>query len=115
MTAPDLGKRLRAIKERGGKVVVVDPRKTETANKASQHIFIKPGTDVWLLLAMVHEVLEQPKLNLRHLTDLIEGDQINLLKDLVDEYSVDVAAEKTGIPKETIQQLTKEFIAAGFW
>jgi len=113
MTAPDLGKRLRAIKERGGKVVVVDPRKTETADKASQHIFIKPGTDVWLLLAMVHEVLEQAKLKLRHLTDLVDASQINLLKDLIKPYTVEVAAEKTGIPKATIQQLTTDFINAG--
>ncbi|MFK7978432.1 MAG: molybdopterin-dependent oxidoreductase, partial [Saprospiraceae bacterium] len=113
MTAPDLGKRLRAIKEKGGKVVVVDPRRTETADKASQHIFIKPGTDVWLLLAMVHEVLEQPKLNLRHLTDLIDVEQINLLKDLVAPYTVAMAAEKTGIPAETIQQLSQDFMNAG--
>ena len=53
MTAPDLGKRLRAIKERGGKVVVVDPRRTETADKASQHIFVRPNTDVYLLMALV--------------------------------------------------------------
>ncbi len=113
MTAPDLGKRLRAIKERGGKVVVVDPRKTETADKASQHIFIKPGTDVWLLLAMVNEVLQQPKLNLRHLTHLVEAEQINLLKDLIEEYDINVAAAKTGIPAETIQQLAEDFINAG--
>jgi len=109
MPVPDnLGKRLRAIKKRGGKVVVVDPRKTETADKASQHIFIKPGTDVWLLLAMVNEVLEQPKLNLRHLTHLVEGEQINLLKDLIKDYNTATAAEKTGIPAETIQQLTAD-------
>ena len=113
MTAPDLGKRLRAIKEKGGKVVVVDPRRTETADKASQHIFIKPGTDVWLLLAMVHEVLEKPKLNLRHLTDLIDTEQINLLKDLAAPYNVEMASEKTGVPAETIRQLTNDFINAG--
>ncbi len=113
MTAPDVGKRLRAIKERGGKVVVVDPRRTETADKSSQHIFIKPGTDVWLLLAMVNEVLEQPKLNLRHLTNLIDASQINQLKDLIKEYNLDIAAEKTGIPKATIKQLTADFIKAG--
>lgn len=113
MTAPDLGKRLRAIKQKGGKVVVVDPRRTETADKASQHIFIKPGTDVWLLLAMVRDILEQPKLNLRHLTGLIDGEQINLLKDLVEPYTMAVAAEKTGIPTETIQQLSQNFRDAG--
>ncbi|MEM1121654.1 MAG: molybdopterin oxidoreductase family protein [Bacteroidota bacterium] len=112
MTAPDLGKRLRAIKKRGGKVVVVDPRRTETADKASQHIFIKPGTDVWLLLAMVNEVLQQPKLNLRHLSDLVDADQINLLKDQIEGYDAKVAAEKTDIPTETIQQLAQAFIQA---
>jgi len=47
MTAPDVSGKLKAIQKRGGKVVVVDPRKTETANKADQHLFIKPATDIW--------------------------------------------------------------------
>jgi len=53
MTAPDIRERLRAIRERG-RVVVVDPRRTETAERADQHLFIRPGTDAVLLLAMVH-------------------------------------------------------------
>ena len=112
MTAPDIGTRLRAIKERGGKVVVVDPRRTETADKSSQHIFIKPGTDVWLLLAMVHEVLKQPNLNLRHLIDLVDQQQVNLLKDLVEVYTPEYASAKTGIAEEIIKQLTSDFMSA---
>ncbi|MEE9372572.1 MAG: molybdopterin-dependent oxidoreductase, partial [Saprospiraceae bacterium] len=52
MTAPDISNRMKDIINRNGKIVVVDPRYTETAARASKHLFIKPGTDVWLLLAI---------------------------------------------------------------
>ena len=54
MTAPDVKGRLKAIRDRGGKVIVLDPRRTETAEKADQHHFIRPATDAVLLLAMIH-------------------------------------------------------------
>src|SRR5262249_20788231 len=53
MTAPDVPARMRAILARGGRVIVVDPRRTRTATAASEHHFIRPGTDAYLLLAMV--------------------------------------------------------------
>jgi anaerobic selenocysteine-containing dehydrogenase len=59
MTVPDVANRLKAIQKRGGKFVVIDPRKTETAKIADQHIFIKPATDVYLLLAILNEVLKE--------------------------------------------------------
>ncbi len=52
LTAPDMRGRLRAIRERGGKVVVIDPRRTRTAEEADEHHFIRPGTDALLLAAM---------------------------------------------------------------
>ena len=52
MTAPDMRGRLKALRARGGKVVVVDPRRTETADVADEHLFIRPGTDALLLLAL---------------------------------------------------------------
>jgi anaerobic selenocysteine-containing dehydrogenase len=55
-TAPDLPGRLRALRARGGRLVVVDPRKSRTAKAADLHIPVRPGTDVFLLLAMVHEL-----------------------------------------------------------
>ena len=81
---------MKAIRNRG-KIVVVDPRFTETAAKSDQHIFIKPGTDVWLLLAMVREVLEQKALNLNHLTHLVSAEQINLLKKIIAPYNREMA------------------------
>lgn len=112
MTAPDVGKRLRAIRERGGKVVVIDPRYTETAAKSDQHIFVKPGSDVWLLLAMVREVFERDFVDLKHLDNCIGEEELALLKSLVAPYDIEMASKKTSIPVETIQTLVQEFCQA---
>ena len=58
MSSPNIKKRLKNIQNRGGKVIVIDPRYTETAELADKHIFIKPGTDALLLLAMIHVIFE---------------------------------------------------------
>src|SRR5262249_55674655 len=65
MTAPDMRERLKAIRARGGKVIVLDPRRTETADKADRHIFLRPGTDAALLLAMIHVVFTEGLVRLR--------------------------------------------------
>src|SRR5581483_365559 len=59
MTAPDVPGRLRAIRERGGKVVVIDPKRTRTAEAASEHHFIQPGTDALFLAAIVHTLFAE--------------------------------------------------------
>ena len=59
MTAPNMRQKLKDIKARDGKVVVIDPRRTETADIASKHHFIRPATDVLLLLAMLNEISSQ--------------------------------------------------------
>ena len=59
MTAPDMRGRLRRLRERGGKLVVVDPRRTRTAEVADEHHFIRPGTDAHLLLGIVHTLVEE--------------------------------------------------------
>jgi len=59
LQVPDPIKKLRAIEERGGKIFVIDPRKTETAKIAGEHIFIRPGTDVYFYLSFLHELIEQ--------------------------------------------------------
>src|SRR5258708_19585992 len=56
MTAPDMRGRIRALLARGGKVVVLDPRRTRTAEEASEHHFLRPGTDAHLLFALVHTI-----------------------------------------------------------
>ena len=59
LTAPDMRGRIRAIRERGGKVVVIDPRRSRTAKEASEHHFIRPGTDAHLLFAIAHVLLDE--------------------------------------------------------
>jgi anaerobic selenocysteine-containing dehydrogenase len=59
MSAGDVMGRIKGIRNRGGRVVVVDPRLTETALKADDHVFIRPGTDFFLLAAMATEMFDQ--------------------------------------------------------
>src|SRR5437660_4897531 len=59
MTSPDVRGRLRKIRARGGKLVVIDPRRTRTAAEAAEHHFIRPGTDAHFLFAIVHVLLEE--------------------------------------------------------
>ena len=59
MTVPDFPNRLRALKARGGRMVVVDPRRTETAKAADEHFFVRPGSDAVVVLAMVRTLFEE--------------------------------------------------------
>ncbi|MCC6155106.1 MAG: molybdopterin-dependent oxidoreductase, partial [Candidatus Hydrogenedentes bacterium] len=59
MTAPNFPGRLRRLRQRGGKVVVIDPRRTKTAEAADEHHFIRPGTDAFLLFAIVNTIFEE--------------------------------------------------------
>src|SRR5205814_3729779 len=73
MTAPDMRRRLRAVRERGGKVVVVDPRRTETAKEADEHVAIRPGGDAAFLLAMVRVLVERGRIDRRFLETRTSG------------------------------------------
>ena len=73
MTAGDPMSRIKAIRARGGRVVLIDPRRTETAEKVDEHIFIKPGTDFFLLAAMVQVMFADSHIRLRHLSEMVEG------------------------------------------
>ncbi len=110
MTAPDVAKRIRAIQERGGKIVVVDPRNTETAKKADQHIFIKPETDALLLLAMINVLFVENKITLNHLDDKVEG--LEKIKALTKKYTPEFSSQITGIPADTIRNLALEMANA---
>jgi anaerobic selenocysteine-containing dehydrogenase len=73
MTAPDMRGRLRAIQDRGGQVVVIDPRRTETAARADRHLFIRPGSDAVLLLAMGHVLFTEGLVRLGRLAEHATG------------------------------------------
>jgi anaerobic selenocysteine-containing dehydrogenase len=110
MTAPDLPARLAAIRDRGGKVVVIDPRRTETAARADEHHFIRPGADAFLLLAMVQvlfdEGLVRPGAAGPHLRGL---DQV---RAIVGGFPPERVAARTGLLPDTIRRLAREQAAA---
>ena len=108
MTAPGVAKRLKNIQERGGKVIVIDPRKTETALIADEHHFIYPSTDVFLLLAMLQLIFENNWVKLgRFEKELVGFEQ---LKNIFQDFTPELVAQKTGISATTITALTKEFV-----
>lgn len=107
MTAPDVAHRLEAIQKRGGKVVVIDPRFTETAEKADQHFFIRPGTDVYLLLSMLQVIFEN---GLDKTPSYVSG--LETLKSLVKDFTPEKVSKITGIEANSIRQIVKEFTAS---
>src|SRR5439155_261280 len=106
----DAKSQLRAVRERGGKVVVIDPRRTETAWLASEHHFIRPDTDVFLLLAMTHVILADGLEAKEFLARHVEG--VDTLRDMVRPFTPELGAARTGIPADTIRRLAREFAAA---
>jgi len=110
MTAPNVKGRLEAILSRGGKVVVVDPRRTETARLASDHHFIRPGTDAFALLAMVRTLFDEGLVDLGAVGNHVRG--LEAARAAVAPYTPERAAEATGIDAETIRQLARELARA---
>jgi anaerobic selenocysteine-containing dehydrogenase len=110
MTAPAIPKRLKAIKQRGGKVVVIDPRRSETAGIASEHHFIRPGSDAYFLLAMVNTMFVEDLVDLGRAEGLVDG--LDEVRDAVADFTPEVAAARCGIAADTIRRLTRELCAA---
>jgi formate dehydrogenase len=106
----DAKARLRAVRERGGTIVVIDPRRTETARIASEHHFIRPGTDAFLLLAMVQTLLAEGREDRAFLAAHADG--VEWLRTLVEPFTPERAALATGIDAGTIRRLAREFAAA---
>jgi anaerobic selenocysteine-containing dehydrogenase len=105
--APNLPGRLKALRRRGGKVVVVDPRRTRTAAFADEHHFVRPGTDPFLLLGIVHTLLAE---NLATVT--VEANGLDELRELTREFSPEAAERVCGVPAEAIARLARELAEA---
>jgi anaerobic selenocysteine-containing dehydrogenase len=109
MTVPDVTRRLKELATRG-KLVVLDPRRTETAELASEHHFIRPGSDAWFLIAFLQAL---GRLGLRRLgayADKLQGlDQALAAIAAIDTRDVEA---RTGIGAATIERLAREFAGA---
>ena len=110
MTAPGMNRRLQEIRQRGGKVIIIDPRYNETARLADRHLFIRPGTDVLLLLALLHVVFDEKLTRLGRLASFTKG--VDTVRNIVAEFSPEKVAPVTGIEADQIRLLAREFAAA---
>jgi anaerobic selenocysteine-containing dehydrogenase len=110
MTVPDVKKRLKSIQQRGGEFVVIDPRRSETAELADQHAFIRPGTDAYVLLAMIRLLFKENLVDTGRLRDELEG--LELIEPLVTPFTLELAASQSGISAEVIADITRRFARA---
>ena len=105
LTAPDIRGRLRRLRARGGKLVVIDPYHTRTAQEADEHHFIRPGYDAHFLFALVHilfaENLVQPGRLAEHITGLEQ------VRDLAQHFSPEQVAALCGMNADTIRTIAR--------
>jgi len=109
-TAPDWPGRLGSISERGGKVVVVDPRHTKTARVSDEHVPIRPGSDPLFLFALAHVIFEDGLVDLGHLVDAVSG--LDNLADALVPFAPENVETATGVPAATIRRIARELAAA---
>lgn len=110
MSAPDMRSRLRAHRERGGKLVVIDPRRSETASVADRHLFLRPGSDAYLLFAWIHVLFEEGLTAPGRLADFCDGSE--RVRELAAGFAPERVAAATGVPAAEIRTLAREFAAA---
>lgn len=110
MVTPNVRARLRAIRERGGTIVTVDPRRSETARLADEHVFIRPGTDAAFLLAMLSTLIEDGAVDRDGLARTTTGwDQVAAR---VAAFTPERAAAWTGVEAAVTRRLAAAFAAA---
>jgi anaerobic selenocysteine-containing dehydrogenase len=110
-TAPDWPGRLRRIRERGGRFVVVDPKRTRTAEHASEHVPIRPGSDAHFLLAMVNTLFAERLVDLGDgVREFVTG--VDAVGRLARDFTPEAVAPLCGVSAATIRRLTRELAAA---
>ncbi|CAN5619878.1 molybdopterin oxidoreductase family protein [soil metagenome] len=107
MTVPDFPARLRALKKRDGRMVVVDPRRTETAKVAHEHHFVRPGTDAFVLLAMLQVLFAE---SLTAPPAYVDG--LDAVRTAVEPYTPERAEAASGIAADDVRRMARELAAA---
>ncbi|HWZ44695.1 MAG TPA: molybdopterin-dependent oxidoreductase [Candidatus Saccharimonadales bacterium] len=108
-TVPNFRDKAKALRARGGKLVVVDPRRTDTAKAADEHIFIRPGADVFFLLGMTHTLFEEKLVKLGRLAEHVTG--VESVEAAVAGFSAEKMSARCGIPAATIRGLARRLAA----
>ncbi|HEY9841125.1 MAG TPA: molybdopterin-dependent oxidoreductase, partial [Candidatus Obscuribacterales bacterium] len=110
MAAPKMREQIKSLQARGGKLVVIDPRKTETAAYADEHHFIRPGADALLLLGLLHTVFAEGLARPGRLRKHLQG--LDLIRTIAADFAPECVATATGIEAATIRRLAREFAQA---
>lgn len=108
MTVPDVEKRLKAIQKRGGKLVVVDPRRSETAAIADQHVFVRPGEDAALLCGLLNTLFDEDLTRASHLPI----SDLDAVRSAIAGFTAEAMSARCGVPAATIRQLARDFASA---
>src|SRR4051812_19535278 len=109
LSAPRVRERLRAVVARGGRVVVVDPRRTETAREF-EHVAVRPDSDAWLLLSLLHVVFGDGLVDRRSLAQQCDG--VAELERLVAPHAPEATALRTGVDASVVRGLARDLAAA---
>jgi anaerobic selenocysteine-containing dehydrogenase len=110
LACPDVVGEIDRIRERGGKVVVVDPRRTGTADRADEWVPILPGTDAAFLLALCHVLFADGLVRLGELEDVVNG--VDELRSIVADFPPERVAAACHIPAEAIRRIAHDIAAA---
>ncbi len=109
-TVPDFRGKAKSLRARGGRLVVVDPRRTETAEIADEHLPIRPGADVFLLAAMAHTLFDEGLVRLGRVAAHVSG--VEAVQQAVQPFAPERVAARCGIAADTIRRLARELAAA---
>ncbi|HEY3046511.1 MAG TPA: molybdopterin-dependent oxidoreductase [Polaromonas sp.] len=104
-TVPDFKGKAKAMQARGGKLVVIDPRRTETAQMADEHHFIRPGGDAFFTLGLLHTLFDEQLVKLGRLAEFVNG--LDEVRAAVAPFSADAVAARCGMDASTIRQLAR--------
>jgi anaerobic selenocysteine-containing dehydrogenase len=107
MTAPGMPRRLRDLRARGGRLVVIDPRRTETAALADAHHFIRPGTDALLLASLLHVLFAEGRVRTDRVLPFVQG--VERLRKALQGFAPEKTAGRVGIAAETMRSLARDF------
>lgn len=110
VTAPGIHRRFAELRKRGGRLVVVDPVRTRTADIADQHLAIRPGTDPYLLMAMLHVIAAEDLVDLGPAGPLVDGVEETLA--VARDFPPDAVADVVGVDADVITTLARDFAAA---
>lgn len=109
-TVPDFRGRAEALRARGGRMIVVDPRRSETARLADRHLPIRPGADAFFLLGLVHTLFAEGRVRLGRLAEHVTG--LEALEPAVSGFPAERVAPRCGIPADAIREAARELAGA---